>query len=50
MLEKGDVLYDVGGFFKKSLIPTWKATNGMNPLTLEWAENAEEDYATAKLL
>ena len=40
--EKGEVLYNAGGFFKK---PLKKEKCFMNPLTLEWAQKAEGDYA-----
>lgn len=45
--ERGEVLYNAGGFSKK---PMKKEKCFMNPLTLEWAQKAEDDYDTAKLL
>jgi len=45
--EKGDVLYESGGFFREPL-KTEKRL--MNPLTLEWIQKAEENYDTAKWL
>ena len=39
--EKGEVLYESPSFFLK---PPKKEQSAMNPLTLEWVENAEEDY------
>ena len=39
--EKGEVLYESANFLLK---PPKKEQCAMNPLTLEWVENAEEDY------
>ena len=39
--EKGEVLYEAANFLLK---PAKKEQCAMNPLTLEWVENAEEDY------
>ena len=39
--EKGEVLYESANFLLK---PPKKEQCAMNPLTVEWAENAEEDY------
>ena len=55
ILEKGDVLYDAGGFSKKALETPdeqreEEVGNPMNPLTLEYIERAEEDYAAVKEL
>ena len=51
ILERGDILYGSGSFFKNALETTSKLDkNFMNPLTLEWAETAEEDYAIVKLI
>ena len=55
ILEKGDVLYDAGGFSKKALETPdeqreAEVGNPMNPLTLEYIERAEEDYAAVKAL
>ena len=45
--EKGEVLYESDDFYVK----THKRENTeMNPLTLEWIELAEEDYAIARLI
>ena len=40
--EKGEVLYNAAGFFKE---PLQKEKCSMNPLTLEWVQKAEGDYA-----
>ena len=45
--EKGEVLYQSVDFFLK--LPK-KEQCAMNPLTLEWVENAEEDYVVVQLL
>ena len=45
--EKGVVLYESEGFYVK---PQKKENSEMNPVTLEWIELAEEDYAIAKLI
>ena len=45
--EKGEVLYQSVDFFLK---PPKKEQCDMNPLTLEWVENAEEDYVVVQLL
>lgn len=50
ILEKGTVLYDSGGFSKSALetaseLRDENAGNLMNPLTLEYVEKAEENYA-----
>ena len=45
--EKGEVLYQSVDFFLK---PPKKEQCAMNPLTLEWVENAEEDYVVVQLL
>lgn len=45
--EKGEVLYESDGFY---IIPHKRENTEMNPLTLEWIELAEEDYAIAKLI
>ena len=55
ILEKGDVLYDTGGFSKKALETPdeprdEEVDTPMNPLTLEYVERAEEDYAAVKAL
>ena len=51
ILERGNILYGSGSFFKNALETTSKLDkNFMNPLTLEWAETAEEDYAIVKLI
>ncbi|MDE0397591.1 MAG: HEPN domain-containing protein [Candidatus Poribacteria bacterium] len=43
--EKGEVLYESRGPFKK----IWEKESGMmNPLTLEWIQMAEGDYASAR--
>ncbi|MDE0686877.1 MAG: HEPN domain-containing protein [Candidatus Poribacteria bacterium] len=39
--EKGEVLYESANFLLK---PPKKEQCAMNPLTVEWVENAEEDY------
>ena len=45
--EKGEVLYEVANFFMET---PEKEETAMNPLTLEWAEKAEKDYAAVKWL
>ena len=45
--ERGDVLYESEGFYLK---PHKKENTEMNPVTSEWIELAEEDYAIAKLI
>ena len=50
ILEKGTVLYDSGGFSKSALetaseLRDKEAADVMNPLTLEYVEKAEENYA-----
>ena len=45
--EKGEVLYKSANFF---MAPPKKEKNTMNPLTLEWVEKAEEDYAIILLI
>ena len=45
--EKGEVLYESVNFFPK---PPKKEKCAMNPLTLEWMEKAEEDYAIILLI
>ena len=54
ILQKGDVLYGPKNLFEKSLENTSKLRNKeegfMNPLTLEWIQKAEADYATVKVL
>ncbi len=45
--EKGVVLYESENYYFK---PYKKEISEMNPLTLEWIELAEEDYAIAKLI
>lgn len=45
--EKGEVLYESEDFYIK---PRKRENTKMNPLTLEWIELAEEDYAIAKLI
>ena len=45
--EKGEVLYESESFYLK---PHKKENTDMNPVTLEWIELAEEDYAIAKLI
>lgn len=45
--EKGEVLYESPNFFLK---PPKKERCAVNPLTLEWVENAEEDYAVVQQL
>ena len=44
--EKGDVLYESSNFYAK---PLKKEKRLMNPLTLEWAQKAERDYAAIAL-
>ena len=44
--EKGEVLYESGGLFKKILE---RKHRDMNPLTLEWIQKAEGDYAAITL-
>ena len=44
--EKGEVLYESGSVFKKILERKYR---GMNPLTLEWIQKAEGDYAAIRL-
>ena len=44
--ERGKVLFGNVSFFKK---PYTKKEEGMNPLTLEWAQKAERDYAAIAL-
>ena len=43
--EKGEVLYETANFFLK---PPKKEKHAMNPLTLEWVQKAEGDYAVAQ--
>lgn len=43
--EKGEVLYQSVNFF---LSPPKKEKHAMNPLTLEWVQKAEGDYAVAQ--
>ncbi len=43
--EKGEVLYESPNFFLK---PVKKEPCAVNPLTLEWVEKAEGDYAVAQ--
>ena len=57
ILEKGNVLYEAGGYLKDFLKITPeinqlhdKETAFVNPLTLEYIEKAEGDYADAKWL
>ena len=45
--EKGEVLYESPNFLLK---PPKKERCAVNPLTLEWVENAEEDYVGMQLL
>ena len=45
--EKGEVLYEVANFFMET---PEKEESAMNPLTLEWMEKAEKDYAAVKWL
>ncbi len=45
--EKGEVLYESDDFYLK---PQKKENSEMNPVTLEWIELAEEDYAIARLI
>ena len=45
--EKGEVLYEAGHFFFET---PKKEECSMNPLTLEWIEKAEKDYAAVKWL
>ena len=45
--EKGEVLYESEDFYFK---PRKKEITEMSPLTLEWIELAEEDYAIARLI
>ena len=45
--EKGEVLYESANFLLK---PPKKERCAVNPLTLEWVENAEEDYVVAQQL
>ncbi len=45
--EKGEVLYESDDFYVK---PHKRENTEMNPLTLEWIELAEEDYAIARLI
>ena len=44
--EKGEVLYESSSVFKKILERKYR---GMNPLTLEWIQKAEGDYAAIRL-
>ena len=55
ILEKGEVLYDTGSFSKKALETAIELRDKavgtlMNPLTLEYVEKAEEDYASVDWL
>ena len=43
--EKGEVLYESANFSRKPLKKEWCA---VNPLTLEWVQKAEGDYAVAQ--
>ena len=45
--EKGEVLYESANFLLK---PAKKEQGAMNPLTVEWVENAEENYVVAQQL
>ena len=45
--EKGEVLYESDDFYLK---PQKKENSEMNPVTLEWIELAEEDFAIARLI
>ena len=45
--EKGEVLYEAANFFLEA---PEKEETAMNPLTLEWMEKAEKDYAAVKWL
>lgn len=45
--EKGEVLYEAANFFMET---PEKEETAMNPLTLEWVEKAEKDYAAVKWL
>ena len=55
IFEKGDVLYETAaalpqlGFAADALIPIWKETGAMNPLTLEWVRTAEADWKILKM-
>ena len=54
ILEKGDVLYDTAALpplklAEDTLVPIWEEKGTMNPLTLEWVELAEIDYAAIQL-
>ncbi len=55
VLEKGDVLYDTEREFPKlersgaALVPIWKETGSMNPLTLERVHKAEDDWTMLTL-
>ena len=46
ILERGDVLYESRNFYAK---PLKKENCFTNPLTLEWAQKAERDYAAITL-
>ena len=45
IMEKGEVLYGCDNVCKRSVK---KKKSGMNPLTLEWIETAESNYASAR--
>ncbi len=45
--EKGEVLYEVANFFIET---AGKKKTAMNPLTLEWMQKAEKDYAAVEWL
>ena len=52
ILEKGDVLYESAGFshnIKNQQKTPYKEMGTMNPLTREWAQKAERDYAAIAL-
>ncbi len=57
IFEKGDVLYGAEAphesrlsFAQKTLVPIWKETGFVNPLTLELVQKAEEDWTSVKWL
>ena len=54
VLEKGDVLYETAAALlsvklaENALVPIWKQTGAMNPLTLERVRKAETDFLMMK--
>ncbi len=54
VFERGDVLYDTAALpplalAEDALVPIWKETGVMNPLTLEWVRSAEADWKGLRL-